>query len=68
MVDYAESIRSCVYWFEKSIEWVDKTVEIKRNSRRIFKLLLNTCVVKTNRGIEDELKSCFYLNLKETFG
>ena len=47
---------------------MDKTVEIKRNSRRIFKLLLNTCVVKTNRGIEDELKSCFYLNLKETFG
>ena len=33
----------------------------------IFKLLLNTHVVKTNRGVEDKLKSCFYLNLKETF-
>ena len=68
MVDYAESIRSCVYWVEKSIDWGDKPVEIKRNSRRIFKLVLNTCVFKTNRGTDDELKSCFYLKLKETFG
>ena len=34
----------------------------------IFELLLNTYVVKTNQGEEDKLKSCFYLNLKETFG
>ena len=34
----------------------------------IIQLLLNTYVVKTNQGVEDKLKSCFYLNLRETFG
>ena len=68
MVDYAEfACKFILYWFENSTKWVDKTVEIKKFEMIIFKLLLNTHVVKTNQGVEDKLKSCFYLNSKETF-
>ena len=35
MVDYAEFVRSCVYWFENSIQWVDKTVN-KREEEKNF--------------------------------
>ena len=68
MVDYAEFVRSSFTGSKIALNGWIKQSKSKKFEMIIFELLLNTYVVKTNQGEEDKLKSCFYLNLKETFG